>query len=159
MGWFILGGANAEQAAAGDEHLTGLKAADVMTPTSVLAPAWWTVEQFVAQLSPTRVTAGVFPVVDVNGHTAGVVTLADLEVVPARHRVDTQLGALAARRVSPVVVTPDLDAAEVAAQIRPHGGVAVVEETDHPIGVITALELSRAVHLSVLGWRTVPDQR
>lgn len=38
VGWFILSGANAEPAAAGDEHLTGLKVADVMTPVSVLAP-------------------------------------------------------------------------------------------------------------------------
>jgi Zn-dependent protease/CBS domain-containing protein len=159
VGWFILSGANAEQSAAGDEHLTGLTAADVMTPTSVLAPAWWTVEQFVAQLSPTRITAGVFPVADLNGHTDGVVTLADLEVVPAKHRVDTQLGALAARRVSPVIVTPDVDAAEVAAQIRLAGGIAVVERAGRPIGVITAQELSRAAHLSILGWRTAPPDR
>ena len=159
VGWFILSGANAEQAAAGDEHLSGLTAADVMTPTSVLAPTWWTVEQFVAQLSPTRITAGIFPVVDLNGHTAGALTLADLEAVPAKHRVDTQLGALAARRASPVIVTPDVDAAEVAEQIRPHGGIAVVEQANRPIGVITALELSRAAHLSVLGWRTAPPDR
>ena len=158
VGWFILSGANAEQAAAGDVHLRGLKASDVMTPT-VLAPAWWTVEQFVAQLSPSRVTAGIFPVVDLNGHAVGVVTLADLEAVPARHRVDSKLGALTARHVSPVIVTPDLDAADVAAQIRPQGGVAVVEQAGRPIGLITALELGRAARLSVLGWRTVLDRR
>jgi len=156
VGWFILSGASAEQAAAGDDHLTGLKAGDVMTPVAVVAPAWWTVERFVAELSPTRLAAGVFPIVDIEGHTAGVVTLADLEAVPARHRVDTQLGALAARRIAPVVVTPGTDAAEVAAQIRPHRGVAVVEEASHPVGVVTTLELSRATHLSLLGWRTAP---
>lgn len=157
VGWFILSGANAEQAAAGDVHLRGLKASDVMTPT-VLAPEWWTVEQFVAQLSPSRVTAGIFPVVDLNGHTVGVVTLADLEAVPARHRVDSKLGAPTARHVSPVIVAPDLDAADVAAQIRPQGGFAVVEQAGRPIGLITALELGRAARLSVLGWRTVLDR-
>jgi len=130
-----------------------------MTPTSALAPTWWTVEQFVAQLSPTRITAGIFPITDLDGHTARVVTLADLEMVPPKHRVNTQLGALAARRVSPVIVTPDVDAAEVAGQIRPHGGIAVVERANRPIGVITALELTRAAHLSVLGWRTAPPDR
>jgi len=158
VGWFILSGANAEQAAAGDEHLTGLKAADVMTPVQVVAPSWWTVEQFVAHLSPTRMAAGVFPIVDLAGHTAGVFTLADLDAVPARHRVDTRLGALAGRRASPVVVTTDANAAEIAVQIRPHGGIAVVEEANHPVGVITALELSRAAHLSLLGWRTAPHR-
>jgi len=159
VGWFILSGANAEQTAASDGHLTGLTAADVMTPTSALAPTWWTVEQFVAQLSPTRITAGIFPVTDLDGHTAGVVTLADLEMVPPKHRVDTQVGALAARRVFPVIVSPDVDAAEVAGQIRPHGGIAVVERANRPIGVITALELTRAAQLSVLGWRTAPPDR
>jgi len=156
VGWFILSGAGAEKAAASDAHLTGLKAAEVMTPTTVLAPTWWTVDQFVAQLAPNRVGGGVFPVVDINGHTTAVVTLADLDTVPARQRGDTQLGALASRRAAPVLVAADADAAEVAAQVRTHGGVAVVEQADRPIGVITLIELSRAAHLSVLGWRTLP---
>ncbi len=159
VGWFILSGAGAERAAASDAHLTGLKAADVMTPTTVLGPSWWTVEQFVAQLSPPRISAGVFPVVDVDGHTTGVFTLADLDTVPAKHRGDTQLGALETRHASPMVVAPDADAAEVATQIRTHGGAAVVEQAGRPIGVITLVELSRAAHLSVLGWRTLPRRR
>jgi predicted transcriptional regulator len=158
VGWFILSGARAEEAAVGDAHLAGLKVADVMTPVSVLAPAWWSVEQCVAHLSPTRIAAGVFPVVDIAGHTAGVFTLGDLEAVPARHRVDTKMAALAARRVFPVVLTPDVDAAEIAAQLRLHGGIAVVEEENHPVGVVTALELSRAAHLTALGWRTAPHR-
>jgi Zn-dependent protease/CBS domain-containing protein len=156
VGWFILSGASAEQAAAGNQHLVALNAADVMTPAPVVAPAWWTVEQLVAHLSPTSMANGVFPVVDLTGHTTGVCTFADLEHVPANHRAGTQLAALAARRPYPVVVTPDANAAEIVAQIRPHGGVAVVEEANHPVGVVTALELSRAAHLSVLGWRTAP---
>jgi hypothetical protein len=32
VGWFIVSGARAEQAAAGDERLAGLTAAEVMTP-------------------------------------------------------------------------------------------------------------------------------
>jgi Zn-dependent protease len=156
VGWFILSGASAEQAAAGDEHLVGLKAADVMTPVPVVAPAWWTVEQLVAHLSPTKMATNVFPVVDLAGHTEGVCTFADLEHVPARHREDTRLSALAARRASPLVVTPDANAAETSAQIRAHGGIAIVEEANHPVGVVTGLELSRAAHLSVLGWRTAP---
>ena len=39
MGWFIVSGARAEQAAAGDERLAGLTAAEVMTPVSITAPA------------------------------------------------------------------------------------------------------------------------
>ena len=88
------------------------------------------------------------------GHTAGVSTLDDLEAVPARHRVDTQLEALAARRGSPLVLAPDV--AEIAAQIRLHGGIAVVEEENLPVGVVTTLELGRAAHLTALGWRAAP---
>ena len=92
------------------------------------------------------------------GHTAGVSTLDDLEAVPARHRVDTQLDALAARRGSPVVLDPDVDVAEIAAQIRLHGGIAVVEEENHPVGVVTTLELGRTARLTALGWRTAPHR-
>jgi len=156
VGWFVLSGASAEAAAASDAHLTGLRAAEVMTPTALAAPGWWTVEQFVAQLSPTRIGSGVFPVVDLNGHTTGVAVLADLEAVAPRHRGDTTLGALAARHPRPLLVAPDADAAEVAAQVRTPGVVAVVEEAGRPVGVITSAELTRAAHLSVLGWRTRP---
>jgi Zn-dependent protease len=158
VGWFILSGASAERAAAGDEHLVGLTVADVMTPVSLVAPGWWTVDQLVEHLSPPLMATGVFPVVDLAGRTSGVCTFADLENVPPRHRVDTQIGTLAARRASPLVVTPASSAAEIVDGIRAHGGVAVVEEANHPVGVVTALELSRAVHLSVLGWRTAPHR-
>lgn len=156
VGWFIVSGADAERAAVGDEHLSELKASDVMTPTPVLAPAWWTVQQFVAHLSPGQIAAEVFPVVDLDGHTSGVFTLADLEAIPAKHRVDTQLGAVAAHHVPPVIVAHDLDASEVATMIRPHGNVAVVERMEHPIGIITPLALARAARLSTLGWQTMP---
>ena len=96
---------------------------------------------------------------DLDGHTTGVVTLVDLEGVPATHRADTRLEALAARHRAPVLVAPEADAAEVAAQIRPQGGTAVVEQAGRPVGVITELELSHAAHLSLLGWHTVPGGR
>ncbi len=156
VGWFILSGAKAEQAAAADHHLVDLAAVDVMTPVAVVAPGWWTIEQLVEHLSPTRMAVGVFPVVDFAGHTVGVCTMADLDAVPAPHRADTKVSALAGRHATPVVVPPDASAAEVAVQIRAQGGVAVVEEAGHPIGVVRALELDRAAHLSVLGWRTAP---
>ncbi|MGA8246687.1 MAG: site-2 protease family protein [Nocardioides sp.] len=155
VGWFILSGAKAEQAAAADHHLAGLSAGEVMTEVPAAAPGWWTVEQLVAHLSPARVAVGVFPVVDIAGHTVGVCTMADLDVVPAAHRADTKLGTLAARHAY-VVVPPDAPAAEVAAQIRAGGGVAVVEDANRPVGVVTTVELGRAAHLSLLGWQTAP---
>ena len=154
VGWFIVSGASAERAAAADEHLADLVAVDVMTPVQVVAPAWWTVEQLVEHLSPNRVAAGVFPIVDITGHTNGICGLADLDSVPAAHRADIRLASLAARHVPPVLVTPETSAAEIAARIRPHRGIAVVEDMNHPVGVVTELELGRAVHLSLLGWRT-----
>ena len=156
VGWFNLSGASAEQAAAADEHLADLKAVDVMTPVQVVAPAWWTVDRFVEHLSPTGVASGVFPIVDLMGHTTGICILADLDTVPAAHRSDTQLGSLAARHVPPLVVEPDARAAELAAQIRSRRGVAVVEDSNHPVGVVTEVELGRAAHLTLLGWHTAP---
>jgi CBS domain-containing protein len=100
---------------------------------------------------------GVFPVVDLTGHTTGICTVADLDVVPSPRRTDTRLGALAARHVAPVVVVaPDTGAAEIADRIRPQHGVAVVEDLNHPVGVVTERELGRATHLALLGWRVAP---
>jgi CBS domain-containing protein len=127
-----------------------------MTPLTVVAPAWWTVEQLVEHLSPIRMAVGTFPVVDVVGHTIGVCTVADLRAVPPSHRADTQVRVLAGRHPSPIIVAPDADAAGIAAQVRLHRCVAVVEAESRPVGVVTALELSRAAQLTVLGWRTAP---
>ncbi|MFZ2013461.1 MAG: site-2 protease family protein [Nocardioides sp.] len=154
VGWFILSGANAERAVAADQHLADLEAVDVMTPVQVVAPTWWTVAQLVEHLSPARIAAGVFPVVDLAGHTAGICTVADLDAVPAAQRTDTRLGQCAARHAMPVVVTPETSAGEIAARIRPVRGIAVVEEGNYPVGLVTELELGRATHLSLLGWRT-----
>lgn len=156
VGWFVLSGASAERAAAADEHLADLVAADVMTPVQVVAPTWWTVEQLVAHLSPNRLAAGVIPTVDLTGRTTGICALADLDTVPATHRGDVTLAALAARHAAPVLVTPETSAADIAARIRPRRGIAVVQDMDHPVGVVTELELGRAAHLSLLGWRTAP---
>lgn len=158
VGWFIVSGARAEQAAAGDERLAGLTAAEVMSPVSITAPAWWTVEQFVTHLAVPLVTTELFPVVDMDGGTVGVVTLRDLESVHPVHRSDLRLATLAGRRDSPVTVAASVDAGEVAAQIRQHGGIILVEEDGRPVGVVSALELSRATRLSGLGWRVAPHR-
>lgn len=155
-GWFIVSGADAERVTDGEAHLSGLKAADVMTPSPLIAPAWWTVQQCVAHLTPGQDVTGPVPVVGLDGHVCDVVTRAELEADPDTFRADARLApAAAARRVPPVIVSPDTDALEVAASIRRHGAVAVVEHAQGPVGIITPLELARSVQLSLVGWRVV----
>ena len=57
-----------------------------------------------------------------------------------------------------MTVAARVDPGEVAAQIRQHGGIVLVEEDGRPVGVVSALELSRATRLSGLGWRVAPHR-
>lgn len=158
-GWFVVSGADAERATIGEEHLPGLKAADVMTPSPLIAPAWWSLQQCVAHLSPGQTVAGAVPVIGHDGHVCDVLTLADFEALVATRRGAERFGPTsAARRVPPVIVTPETDATEVAASLRQHGGVVVVEQAQGPVGIITPVELAMAPHLSLMGWRVLPGR-
>jgi Zn-dependent protease len=159
LGWFIMSGARAEEDAAGDQQLAGFKAADVMTPVSAMVADWLTLPQTVAQLAPALTTHPMLPVVDVSGRVTGVVTLADLESVPGSRRSATRVRDLTARHRPPMVLSTDQQVIEFVDEIRHRGRVGVVVEHGQPIGLVTSLELIRAAHLSLLGWRSPADHR
>ena len=154
IGWFIINAATAEQSATLLAELGDLRADDVMSVSSVGSPEWWTVKQMLDQLSPHQVIRPVFPLVDFEGHPSGVITLRELERVPADSRDDTRLrDLLGPRRIPPVLVARDVQATDVARSLRLSGGIViVVDEANHPIGVITDADLVQAAHLAHLGF-------
>jgi len=156
LGWFIMSGARAEEDAAGDEHLTGFRAADVMTPVSAAVADWLSVPQVVAQLGGALTVHPMLPVVDVSGGVAGVVTLADLESISGSRRSVIRVRDLAARHGSPILLSTDQQVTEFVDEIRHRGRVGVVVENGQPIGLVSSGELTRAAHLSLLGWRSRP---
>jgi Zn-dependent protease/CBS domain-containing protein len=160
IGWFVITGAAGEADASRTERLRGMHARDVMSPAPMVGGEWWTVEQFLARLSPDAAPQPVFPVVDFEGHAVGALTLHDLQRIPAARRDTMQLRhVIALRRVRPLIVTGDAELTGFVTPLRMHGGVAlVVDDGQRPLGVITQAELERAAQFAELGRPRTPAQ-
>ena len=144
IGWFVTGAAAAEQARLRREIMRGVPARAVMVPIVLVAPEWWTAEQFFSRLSADAAAQPVFPLVDFDGRITGALTLPDLAALPADQRGERRLREVAAgRRFRPLVLAPDSDLAEIAPLLALHGE-AVVAEDGRPIGLITRSEVGGA---------------
>jgi Zn-dependent protease len=152
VGWFVLNGAASEQYAVRAERLHDLTVRDAMTPTPFVAPAWWTVEQFVTRLSPDAARQPVFPLVDLDGRLDGTLTLAALDQVPAERRAGTRVHDLAAPTGKLLQAAPGDDLAHLLLPLHLRGGMAVVVDDGRPVGVITDADLARASRLARTGW-------
>jgi Zn-dependent protease/CBS domain-containing protein len=146
VGWFIVAAAAAEGQLDQAEGLTGLHVGDIMQPAPTLLADWWTVEQVLAQASPDDPVARAFPLVDFAGQATGALTLRDLERIPVGRRAETRLRDIVrSRRGQPLLTRREALLTEIALQLRGHGGIAIVVDDDnHPIGVLTADDLARA---------------
>jgi Zn-dependent protease/CBS domain-containing protein len=146
VGWFIVGAATAEEHAGQAEGLKGLRVDDVIAHSPTVLPEWWTVEQVLAQAPPDDAAARAFPLVDFEGRATGALTLRDLQRVPVGRRAETRLRDIVrARRVQPLLVSRKALLTEIALPMRQRGGIAVVvDDENHPIGVLTADDLTRA---------------
>jgi Zn-dependent protease len=146
VGWFIVGAATAEAHAGELDGLKGVRVGDVIALSPTVLAEWWTVEQVLAQASPDHTGAQAFPVVDLGGRATGALTLRDLQRVPVGRRADTRIREIVrARRVRPLLVRREDVLTEVALPMRQRGGIAVVvDDENHPIGVLTADDLARA---------------
>lgn len=146
VGWFIVGAATAEAHAGELDGLKGVRVGDVIALSPTVLAEWWTVEQVLAQASPDHARAQAFPVVDFGGRATGALTLRDLQRVPVGRRAETRIREMVrARRVRPLLVRREDVLTEVALPMRQRGGIAVVvDDENHPIGVLTADDLARA---------------
>ena len=145
VGWFIVAAATAEGQLDQAEGLTGLQVGDVMQPAPTVLAEWWTVEQVLAQASPDHPVARAFPLVDFAGQAAGALTLRDLERVPVGRRAETRLRDIVrTRRGQPLLTRREALLTEIAGQLRQRGSIAiVVDDNNHPIGMLTADDLAR----------------
>jgi Zn-dependent protease len=157
VGWFIVGAATADERAGQAEGLEGLRVGDVMAHAPAVLAEWWTVEQVLAQAGPDHAVAQAFPLVDFGGQAAGALTLGDLQRVPIGRRAETRMRDIVrARRVQPLVVRRQDLLTEIAVPMRQRGGIAVVvDDENHPLGVLTADNLARAARSVELDRRTV----
>ncbi len=143
LGWFVLSGAATEQYAVRAERLHGLTVRDAMTPTPHLAPAWWTVERLVDEVTPQALCQPVLPLVDIDGHFVGAITPVTLDQVLPERRSALHLADLAHDSGRLLQTGPDEDLAELLLPLHLHGGFAVVVEDGKPVGFVSDADLER----------------
>ena len=147
IGWFVLSGAAAERSVAGLDAVRDVTVAEIMTPTPLTAPGWWTVQAFLDQVSPDWVRQPVIPVVDFTGAAVGLTVLTDLQRVPVPRRTELRVRDVA-RHATTVPVTATVgDLLPMVSR-----GLAIVVDEHGPIGLVSSLELTRAAQLTELGW-------
>jgi Zn-dependent protease len=154
VGWFCAGSASAERATAiVVGRLAGLRVADVMSAPPVVASGWWTAQALIDHLlSEFGRRYRQFPVLDIDGQLAGVVSIADLTRRPPADRRNILVRQLARPLPGELVLTPDTPLEQVLqrAPIISGGGLAVVMARGHLVGVLTGTDIARAVDIGAL---------
>jgi len=156
LGWYLAGAARAEATALQFAGTLGdIPAGRLMSSPAICGYTGQTVATFasaVAAVHPHR----CYPVVDIDGNLAGLVTVAALAGVPPQLRAETRLTELVVP-VSRIAVaqreTPLRDPSALpAGPLR----ITVVVDGRRPCGVLTAGDLSRALAVATLG--ETPDR-
>jgi CBS domain-containing protein len=154
VGWFLAGSASAERATAiVVERLAGLRVADVMSTPPVIASGWWTAQAVIDHLlGEVGRRYRQFPVIDIDGQLAGVVSIDDLTRCPPAERRNTPVRQLARPLPGELVLTPDTPLEQVVqrAPIVGGGALAVVTADGRVVGVLTGTDIARAVDIGAL---------
>jgi Zn-dependent protease len=159
VGWFLVAAARQEREQTVVRHgLVGLRVGDIMTPTRVLAPAWFTVDALLRDQAAAWHPAGAptaLPLRSFDGQPAGVVTVAALESVPPAQRHLVRAGDVAVPAWAVAVARPDDPVSGLLGRLRGGAGIAVVVAGGELVGVVTQAEIVRAVGpgLGPSGWR------
>jgi Zn-dependent protease/predicted transcriptional regulator len=146
IGFFIANAAAAEgsyaQVQAG---LSGLRVADVMTPSPVVLPQHLNVEQAVdVYLLPNRFSS--FPVVDPDGRPVGLVTLQRIKQVPREQWPVTSIQRVVTPLDEVTVATPFEPLLEVLRRIRQGGETRVlVVHEGQVVGIVSPTDIARVL--------------
>ena len=143
LGWFLITAARAEEErAVVQEALGSRRVADVMTPVPTVVPAWLTVRDFVDEyLLAHRHSA--FPVVDVNGHPVGLITIEHVRGVPASQRATKTVGEVAVPMDRIAVVRPTDPARDLLDRVIEGDGAVLVVDGDRVAGIVTATDVEQ----------------
>lgn len=162
IGFFLFNAAGAEaRETVTRTALDGLRVRDLLPPGEPTppAPAWHTVDTFLANYRASGDTRTVLPVQGFDGAPVGLVSLAQLGAVPADHRNTVRLGSIAAPIDQLAVTQPDELLVDLLPRLTPttrslaavrFAGFALVVREGQVVGVITPADLARAVQVSKL---------
>jgi Zn-dependent protease/CBS domain-containing protein len=145
IGWFLLSASRSEAGASAiATDLSGLRARDAMTPDPFTVPVWVTLDLLVEE-GVRRRRLSSFPVVDLNGGFAGLITLARIQRVPVDRWPLTPTGTIASPPAQSPVVGPEDDLVAVARLLSASPDRrAVVVEAGRVVGIISPSDLRRA---------------
>jgi Zn-dependent protease len=151
IGFFIVAAAGQQAMGARVQAtLSGVRVSQLMSSPVVSIPEHTTAQQATSeQFVPYRYTA--FPVVDDRGRATGLVSLAQLEQLPARQRGSRWVEEIADSDPD-LMVSGEEDAARLlqrAAFLR-LGRVVVVDENRRPLGLVSVTDAQRALRASRL---------
>jgi Zn-dependent protease len=151
IGWFILGAADAEERQGRvTGALGGVRVRDVMSPDPDTAPAGIPVSEFVERhLLQRRHTS--FPLLDSVGRPAGLVTAGRVKALPRDRWAHTPLSAVASSMADVPVTTPEEPLSELLPRLDgPTGGRALVLDRGRLVGIVSPLDITRAIERSAL---------
>ncbi len=145
IGWFLLTASRSEAGASvAASNLAGLRARDAMTPDPFTVPVWVTLDLLVEE-GVRRRRLSSFPVVDLNGGFAGLITLSRIQRVPVDRWPLTPTAAIATPPGQTATCGPDDDLVKVARDLSVSPDQrAVVVDTGRVVGIISPSDLRRA---------------
>jgi CBS domain-containing protein len=157
IGWFLVRAASAENADAMlRSGLARLRVGDVMTPSPTCGYATQSVSNFITTVAWRR-PYRTFPVLDLDGRLAGVISLARLARVPPAERDVVRLGDVLTPRDHVLVLEPASPLADAAPALSAgRFRLAVVAVDGQVSGVLSVGDLARAVELTAL--ESQPDR-
>ncbi|MFJ6569004.1 site-2 protease family protein [Streptomyces sp. NPDC091292] len=156
IGWFLVAAATAEGRQAGlREALTGVPVGRAMTPDPVTAHRWLSVADFLGD-PRYRFRHSAFPVTDLDGAPAGLVTLALARRVPEEHRSTVTVGDVMLPLSRVTVVDADAPLVDLASVMRSGAEhrALVLDQDRRLVGIVSLSDVRRTV-----AWLTDPRVR
>jgi len=151
LGWFLLAAAGAEAAASMlDSQLAGIRVREVMTPHPLVVPPSLSVERLLDDwVYPNR--CSTFPLVNVDGSLAGLVTLSRVKRVRPDLRSSTPVSEIACPPGEVVTCLPSDDLASVVRRMNASlDQRAVVLDHGHVVGIVSPSDVARSIeHLGL----------
>lgn len=152
IGWFIVGGATAEEQQAKVEgRLAGVIVGQAMTGQPTVLDGSLTVDDFAARVALTH-QFSTYPLVDDHGRLTGLVTLNRVRAVPPELRATTRLRDIACAPSEVPTARPEDPLVELLERMQgcADGRAVVVDDVGRVVGVLSASDIARALQLADL---------
>lgn len=145
LGWFLLGAARGEEQQVVAQHaLHDVPVRDVMTSAPITAPASMTIDNVLDRFLLTH-HGSAFPIVDDDGNTVGLVTLAQCKRVPASRRATTRALEVATPINEVTAARPEELLVSVLRRASSNDGRVLVFVNGTLAGIVTPSDVSRAL--------------